>query len=271
MLDKQSNGRSFRNSDLWFESIESPHGLCGVEDELVGLDVTSEGYSDAHFATYPSGLIRPLILASTSQKGCCAKCGASWERVTEKYKGQSNENHLQTKASKTQTGGKFSSTLGGTVGTVGTVGWEPRCECHGRFVEEVVKVQRPVSLERTGEDDDNRDRSLPTNRNGITGSLDGKERQTEEVEQKVKRYVPRIPLEKHSVVPCTILDPFLGSGTTSLVCMSLKRRSIGIDLSEEYLRDHAVARIERRLKTKEVANSAYERMAAKLEGDHAED
>ncbi len=36
--------------------------------------------------------------------------------------------------------------------------------------------------------------------------------------------------------PCTVLDPFAGSGTTSLVARRLGRSSIGIDLSEEYLR-----------------------------------
>jgi DNA modification methylase len=36
-------------------------------------------------------------------------------------------------------------------------------------------------------------------------------------------------------VPSTVLDPFVGSGTTTMVARSMLRRSIGIDLSEEYL------------------------------------
>ena len=35
-------------------------------------------------------------------------------------------------------------------------------------------------------------------------------------------------------VPATVLDPFLGSGTTSLVAEYLGRDSIGIDLNPEY-------------------------------------
>jgi DNA modification methylase len=35
-------------------------------------------------------------------------------------------------------------------------------------------------------------------------------------------------------VPCTVLDPFLGSGTTALVARRLGRKTIGIELSEEY-------------------------------------
>ena len=45
------------------------------------------------------------------------------------------------------------------------------------------------------------------------------------------------------VVPCTVLDPFLGSGTTAVEALSRGRRCWGIDLSEEYLEKHAVLRV----------------------------
>lgn len=89
-------GRNFRNADLWFESIEGPHGLCGVDDELVGLDVTSEAYKQAHFATFPTKLVEPLILASTSARGCCPACGAPWKRILNRTE---------------------------------TLGWQPSCKC----------------------------------------------------------------------------------------------------------------------------------------------
>jgi hypothetical protein len=38
------------------------------------------------------------------------------------------------------------------------------------------------------------------------------------------------------VVPATVLDPFAGSGTTLAVAQRLGRKSIGTDLSEEYLK-----------------------------------
>jgi hypothetical protein len=38
-----------------------------------------------------------------------------------------------------------------------------------------------------------------------------------------------------SPVPCTVLDPFSGAGTTCLVAQRLGRRSIGIELSPEYV------------------------------------
>lgn len=44
-------------------------------------------------------------------------------------------------------------------------------------------------------------------------------------------------------IPCVVLDPFVGSGTSCIVAKSLGRKSIGMDLSEDYLR-LAKARIE---------------------------
>jgi hypothetical protein len=46
------------------------------------------------------------------------------------------------------------------------------------------------------------------------------------------------------VVPCVVLDPFIGSGTTAVVSIRHGRWCWGIDLSESYLRENAVPRIE---------------------------
>ena len=61
------------------------------------------------------------------------------------------------------------------------------------------------------------------------------------------------------VVPCTVMDIFVGSGTTCCVALDKGRRSIGIDLSEAYLRDNAVVRIEGEL----LARPALARLAGK--------
>ena len=44
--------------------------------------------------------------------------------------------------------------------------------------------------------------------------------------------------------PATVLDPFVGSGTTCAVAQQLGRRSVGIDLSEDYLLNIARPRLE---------------------------
>ena len=37
-------------------------------------------------------------------------------------------------------------------------------------------------------------------------------------------------------IPCTVLDPFSGAGTTGLVALDLGRNYLGIDLSADYNR-----------------------------------
>ena len=39
-----------------------------------------------------------------------------------------------------------------------------------------------------------------------------------------------------ATVSATVLDPFVGSGTTCAVAQSLGRRSVGLDLNSEYLK-----------------------------------
>ncbi|MBX9911177.1 MAG: site-specific DNA-methyltransferase [Beijerinckiaceae bacterium] len=65
-LDGVARGtRAFRNSDLFFESIEKPHGAVFVGDEMVALDVATKPFRGAHYATFPPDLIAPLIKASS--------------------------------------------------------------------------------------------------------------------------------------------------------------------------------------------------------------
>jgi SAM-dependent methyltransferase len=74
-------GRNWRNSDLLFQSLEPPHGLITDGDGLpVALDVNPEAFPGSHFATFPCRLVSPLVRAATSERGCCAKCGAPWVR-----------------------------------------------------------------------------------------------------------------------------------------------------------------------------------------------
>ena len=40
-------------------------------------------------------------------------------------------------------------------------------------------------------------------------------------------------------VPATVLDPFVGSGTTVAIAQSLGRRGVGLDLNSEYLENAA--------------------------------
>lgn len=54
--------RNRRNSDWWFESLGM---ILNEEGMPLGFDVPTQGFSGAHFATFPPRLIEPMILAGS--------------------------------------------------------------------------------------------------------------------------------------------------------------------------------------------------------------
>jgi len=128
-----AGGRNFRNSDLWYSSIREPHGLVGIGDDLVGLDVNPAGYKESHFATFPPKLIEPLIKAATSEKGVCAECGSPWERTTERQRIRRDElDPSDSRYRPNQYHGAYEEINGkGDAGysEVTTTGWQKTCKC----------------------------------------------------------------------------------------------------------------------------------------------
>jgi DNA modification methylase len=62
--------RNFRNTDLFFDSLDEPWGLISDEAGMpIALDVTPQPFREAHFATFPPGLVDPLVRAG------CPPCG----------------------------------------------------------------------------------------------------------------------------------------------------------------------------------------------------
>jgi DNA modification methylase len=60
---EQQESRAFRNSDLFFASIQTPHGAIGNDEEVIAFDVATQPYKESHFATFPPRLIEPMIKA----------------------------------------------------------------------------------------------------------------------------------------------------------------------------------------------------------------
>jgi len=153
--------------------------------------VSTKPFPGAHFATFPPDLIEPMILAGTSEKGCCPECGAPCERVIELgeplrewqaacgadslggYSGQATKDYEQAKA---QDASATKARILAGMRERKTVDWGSTCDC---------------------------DAGEP--------------------------------------VPCTVLDPFGGSGTVSMVAQKLGRNSVYIDLNREYM-DIAIKR-----------------------------
>lgn len=153
-------------------------GRVAMRNKRSVWEIATEPFPEAHFATFPTELVKPCLLAGTSEKGCCARCGAPWARiVTVDYENPGNRtsNGSRSLENRTITAG-FAQRL---EKHTETTGWRKACECLG---------------------DD-------------------------------------------APVPCTVLDPFSGAGTTGLVAVRLGRQYLGIELNPEY-----VAMSERRLR-----------------------
>ena len=107
--------------------------------------VATEPYSGAHFATFPTALIEPCILAGTSARGHCPCCGARWRRTTEPviqvghtgatesaYPEGSTANRLaMLRQAARELGMEY-------TGARRTTGWEPGCACGAEPVLDVV-------------------------------------------------------------------------------------------------------------------------------------
>jgi len=130
--------------------------------------MNTKPYAEAHFATFPPELPETCIKAGTSQKGCCPKCGAPWERVVKRDSHCGVERGTQPSQFRANLKPPQQSSVSVSVKTIG---WQPTCEC--------------------GE---------------------------------------------ATTVPCVVMDPFAGSGTTGEVARNLGRRAVLIELNPEYLK-----------------------------------
>ena len=136
--------------------------------------IATHAYSAAHFATFPPELAERCIRAGTSERGCCAQCGAPWVRVTDV---------------------SYTDAHRGMVGNQ----------------RKIVTAKPHTTTMHAGRENDVRmDKHTTT-----TG------------------WSPSCGHEA-DVVPATVLDPFIGAGTTALVSDRLQRDCIGIDLNTQY-------------------------------------
>ena len=82
---------------------------------------------EAHFATFPEALAERCILAGTSAKGACAKCGAPWDRVTDvsyDTQGRTTNGPRSIECRDERPGRAVRA-----VKIVETTGWRPTCDC----------------------------------------------------------------------------------------------------------------------------------------------
>lgn len=100
-------------------------------------EINTSATAEAHFATFPTELVRRCLLAGTSEKGCCPACGAGCGRVVHK-----TPILLQKDLGRANIGDGFDHGWEGIPRVslrTETLGWKPGCKCDaGEPVPSVV-------------------------------------------------------------------------------------------------------------------------------------
>lgn len=149
-------------------------------------EIATEAFPEAHFATFPTKLVEPCILAGTSEKGCCSDCGDPWTRIVE-----SSKEYEAFKVAERTRKGKGNGAGGG------------------------MRSNNLAAL-------------------GLTAGTSNKSVSSESITKGWTKGWTKGCNCDAKVVPCTVLDPFNGSGTTGVVALRYHRNYIGIELNPEY-------------------------------------
>lgn len=170
-----------RQNSIWSEAVTE---VVSTRNKRSVWAVPTFAFPGAHFATFPPDLIKPCILAGTSARGCCAKCGKPYWRIIEigepdrahqaacggdrngEYHGEATKDFVGAKA---QDASATKARILAGMRAKKTVDWKAGCTCGA------------------------------------------------------------------GVIPCTVFDPFGGSGTTGAVSLELGRSAILFELSPHYV------------------------------------
>jgi DNA modification methylase len=134
--------------------------------------IATQPFKHSHFATMAPELAARCIKAGTSERGCCSRCGAPWERQSgrevqpQAFPDAKYDRSDPRFATKRNMGARYQAELNANPKV--TTGWAPSCSCGA------------------------------------------------------------------PAVPCTVLDPFGGAGTTGLVADRLGRNAVLIELNPAY-------------------------------------
>jgi DNA modification methylase len=138
--DKGKTRTGFGNSRAEATACMNPSG----RNKRTVWTVATKPFAEAHFATFPEKLIEPCILAGTSERGVCPKCGKAWERQVGKqtiYLSNAAKAGTTALAGKGHTSSQVRENhdirLGPCTQTE-TIGWLPSCQCSCDPVPAVV-------------------------------------------------------------------------------------------------------------------------------------
>ena len=229
--DKQ-RGHSRRHAgfnDRWDSMSKAEQQAMGANKRTV-WSIATQPYKGSHFATFPEALVRPCILAGTSERGVCGVTGDPWERVVDRErtnpgKGPRRSDNPSNPRSDT---GRNGTSRKGDPGAITAERWQPTCGAPWeRVVEVTPEYQAILDSGKAWQTDAGKPDGLTNRQNKDHPSTLPPKHTTLGWQPTCDHYA--------EPVPGVVLDPFCGSGTTGVVALRHGRSFIGIELNPEYV------------------------------------
>lgn len=285
-LSHDGNGQPANTNHVGLHARPGPGG----RNQRNWFPWTPDPFPGAHFAVFPRDLVRRFLVVATSERGCCAACGAPYRRVVDRTSPQPRGDAFGRKIV-----GEFDHGQAGAAYLIServTTGWMPSCSCGlppDCRPDDLEIIDTPTG-ERAGDDP-----TMFTGRKGMNRPRGADEGSRPITRYEQRRYADQLRASPHRaemaneagpafdhylrtdrsgarpippdlldawidrewlvreepprrpdgarVIPCTVLDPFAGSGTTLVVAREIGRRFIGIDASRAYV-EMALRRLE---------------------------
>ena len=137
--DRGARGNNKRTPTRLIAGIRDS-GVYPMANRRSVWTISTKPYPGSHFATFPPDLVEPCILAGTSEKGVCPKCGAPWERVIKRgdlisTDGTADDYKPKKGTDDQKIKGRSDGWVPNHYVEQSTIGWRPTCDCG---VEETV-------------------------------------------------------------------------------------------------------------------------------------
>ena len=153
--DKQrGHGRRHQGFNERWDAMSKEEQTAVMRNKRDVWSLGPQPFSGAHFAVMPEALVEPCILAGTSQRGGCPRCGAAWKRVIEPGERQPEPEHRRPakRLEPGQAGNVDAGNMGFRASRLSgqemaawkaqhpdtTTGWESGCACDLAPVPDLV-------------------------------------------------------------------------------------------------------------------------------------
>lgn len=178
--------------------------------------VATKSYKEAHFATFPPDLIKPCILAGTSEHGACADCGAPYERIKERALPSRESDRPQTRrafelADEHNLTQKHFEAIR-SIGIQGAGRAKINYTGAGNNAEDIQKLADEAKE-----------------------ALGGYFREFLLGEEETTGWQKTCACQTDEIKPCVVMDIFSGSATTGEVALQNRRDYQGIELNPDYV------------------------------------